>query len=118
MPRAHYHISEMTRHAENITAWLARNQGDCATTVSLDSSYLRHLLIKRWQDFLLRLKDHILGRFARLSFSGDEQSFSDEERSSVVFVNNRIYRHKVLQVNYMTYDMWRSQDSIPTLMPT
>jgi hypothetical protein len=48
MPRAHYHISETTRHAENITAWLARNQGDCATIVSLNSLYVHHLLIYHW----------------------------------------------------------------------
>ena len=64
------------------------------------------------QDFLPRLKDHILGRLSGAEFDGDEQMFSDDERSSVIFVNNRVYRHKVLRVNYTTYDLRRSQDSL------
>jgi hypothetical protein len=45
-------------------------------------------------------------------FDGDEQAFSDEEWASVIFVNNYIFHHKVLRVNYTTYDMRRGQDSI------
>jgi len=30
----------------------------------------------------------------------------------VTFLNNRIYSHKVLRVNYTTYDMRREQDSL------
>ena len=34
-PTAHHHISETTRHAKNITAWLTEHQGDPATMVSM-----------------------------------------------------------------------------------
>jgi hypothetical protein len=30
----------------------------------------------------------------------------------VTFVNNRIYKHKVMRVNYTTYDLRRAQDSL------
>ncbi|OJA12492.1 hypothetical protein AZE42_08787 [Rhizopogon vesiculosus] len=33
-------------------------------------------------------------------------------RNSVVIINNRIYRHKVLRVNYTTDDLRRAQDSL------
>jgi hypothetical protein len=40
------------------------------------------------------------------------------ERDAVQFVNHRIYRHKLLRVNYTTYDLRRQQDSInPTSHP-
>ena len=32
-PTTHYHISDSTRHHENITAWLAQNSGDPAIKV-------------------------------------------------------------------------------------
>lgn len=33
-------------------------------------------------------------------------------RNSLFIVNNRIYRHKILRINYTTYDVRRDQDSI------
>ena len=45
-------------------------------------------------------------------FDGDEHGFTAEERSNLIFANNRIYKHKVLRVNYTTYDLRRAQDSL------
>ena len=45
-------------------------------------------------------------------FTGDETGFTPAEQSSVTFVNNRLYRHKVLRINYTTYDLRRAQDSL------
>lgn len=64
------------------------------------------------QDFVIRLKDHFLGRLRNQAFDGDEESFSDIERNSVHIINNRIYSSKVLRVNYTTYDVRRDQDAI------
>jgi hypothetical protein len=64
------------------------------------------------QDFLPRLKDHLLSRILNRPFDGDQPAFSDEDRSSITFVNNRLYKHKVLRVNYTTYDLRRCQDSM------
>jgi hypothetical protein len=33
-PAVHHHMSNSTRHAENITAWLAKNRNDQATEAS------------------------------------------------------------------------------------
>ncbi|KAI6011633.1 hypothetical protein EDC04DRAFT_2580349, partial [Pisolithus marmoratus] len=38
--------------------------------------------------------------------------FSDEDRDSLVIINNLMYEHSVLRVNYTTYDLWCEQDSI------
>ena len=45
-------------------------------------------------------------------FDGDEHGFTAEERSNLIFANNRIYKHKVLRVNYTMYDLRRAQDSL------
>ena len=64
------------------------------------------------QDFIPRLKDHLLARLLDHTYEGDEIDFTDSERETVTLVNNRIYRHKVLRINYTTYDLRRAQDSL------
>lgn len=59
-----------------------------------------------------RLKDHLLGRLRGHPFEGDEHEFSDEDRGAITLRYNRIYRHKAMRINYTTYDLRRSQDSI------
>lgn len=72
--------------------------------------FIDSLLI--FQSFLPRLKDHLLGRLLGHSFDGDETFFSDDDRNTVHFVNNRFYKHKVIRINYTSYDMRRCQDSV------
>ena len=64
------------------------------------------------QDFIPKLKGHLLGRLLHNDFDGDETKFSDEERNTVRIINNQFYSAKVLRVNYTTYDMRRDQDSM------
>ncbi len=53
-----------------------------------------------------------MSRLSDKEYDGDEHEYTDEERRSLIFINNRIYRHKVLRVNHTTYDLRRSQDSL------
>ncbi|KIO04347.1 hypothetical protein M404DRAFT_127576, partial [Pisolithus tinctorius Marx 270] len=62
--------------------------------------------------FLHWLKDHVLTQLLGQAYDGDEQSFTSAECSNVIIFKDHIYCHKVLQVNYTTYDMWRAQDSL------
>lgn len=45
-------------------------------------------------------------------YDGEPREFNNTERASLKILHNRIYRHKVMRVNYTTYDMRRDQDSI------
>jgi len=65
-----------------------------------------------FQDFIPNLKDYALCKILGLEHNTDEIAFTEADRASVTFVKNRIYQHKVLRVNYTTYDMWREQDSL------
>ena len=51
-------------------------------------------------------------RHNNILYDGDEHAFSNEERDTITFVGDRIYKHDVLCVNYTTYDLRRAQDSI------
>lgn len=45
-------------------------------------------------------------------YNGDEDEYGTQERLGVQIQNDRLYKHKILRVNYTTYDLRRDQDSI------
>lgn len=49
---------------------------------------------------------------SRITGEPDDGHFDVTDRLNLKITNNRIYRHKVLRVNYTTYDMRIDQDSI------
>ena len=53
-----------------------------------------------------------MARQNNIPYDGNEHAFSDEQRDSITFVGNRMYKHDVIRINYMTYDLRRVQDSI------
>ncbi|KAF8675505.1 hypothetical protein AX14_005100, partial [Amanita brunnescens Koide BX004] len=96
-PNAHYHIGSSTKFKLNIFQWP-------------DEELEQDIAYKNWYP---RLLDHLLARLNGIElFDGNEHSFSDADRSSIVLVNEAIYQHKVLRVNYTMYDLRRDQDSI------
>jgi hypothetical protein len=62
------------------------------------------------QDFIPKLKSHLLSRLLHQEYDGDEDVYSDDDRNSVHILNNRIYSAKTLRVNFTTYDVRRGQD--------
>ena len=110
-PKDHYHISTTTRYFIHLCRWLGEYSDDPALAVS---GFHIILFILTWsiQDFLPYLKDHLLGRLLNRQYDGDDIEFSPDERAKVIIHGDRIYRHKVLRINYTTYDLRREQDSL------
>lgn len=61
---------------------------------------------------MLNLRKHLLSRLLGLPYDGDEQEFSHQDLMDVTIVGDRLYTHKVMRVNYTTYDLQRDQDTI------
>ncbi|KAH8082791.1 hypothetical protein BXZ70DRAFT_958592 [Cristinia sonorae] len=93
-PQEHHHMSQDTTHKLHLYAWLVQceSQGDQAT-----------------KDFLPMLRDHL---YARLSGTSQSGEYSDSQRSRVHIVQDKLHIHKVLRINYTTYDIRRAQDSL------
>lgn len=53
-----------------------------------------------------------MGRVLGRPYTGDVQNFSDEEHDQLIIVDDRLYKHKTIRINYTTYDLRREQDSI------
>ena len=56
------------------------------------------------------LKDHLFSYLC--NSDGQETTFTIKDHSTISILNNQIYHHKVLRVNYTTYDMHCAQDSL------
>ncbi|KAF5389068.1 hypothetical protein D9757_004995 [Collybiopsis confluens] len=91
-PRTHYHISMDRSLFYNISRWTEEHEHDLS---------VKH--------FLRKLKIHL---FCRLTTQNDSGDISLEDRSQVIIDSNRMYLHKVLRINYTSYDLRRCQDSI------
>ncbi|KAJ7760884.1 hypothetical protein DFH07DRAFT_740473, partial [Mycena maculata] len=63
-------------------------------------------------NFLPDLKAHLLGRLLGLPWDGDEIEFSLQDLADINIVGDRLYTHKVLRINYTTYDLRRDQDTL------
>ncbi|KAJ7315108.1 hypothetical protein DFH08DRAFT_926901 [Mycena albidolilacea] len=94
-PSVHHHISQSTRNPFNV--------------------YEFHELSKFANDpsgFLKKLRAHLLSRLLDIPYDGDEVEFSQEDLMNVTFTRDRIYAHQVMRINYTTYDVQRTDDSI------
>ncbi|KAI6169894.1 hypothetical protein EDD17DRAFT_1435431, partial [Pisolithus thermaeus] len=79
-PNQHYHIAESSQQSQNIMGWLSG---------LIDNPAI--------ENFLLRLKDHLLRCILGHEFDGEFHEFSDEDRDHLVIVNNLMYEHSILQ---------------------
>ncbi|KAJ2992352.1 hypothetical protein NUW54_g7957 [Trametes sanguinea] len=89
-PLNHYSISQSSRLPLYLSNWLAENDDDPAT-----------------ENFMPQLHSHLLARIY-----GHIQDPTLAHVDGVEVHNNRIYRHKVLRLNYTAYNMRREQDTI------
>ena len=76
--------------------------------------YVCLLLTQLIQDFIPCLKDFALCKILGQEYDFDKVSFTEVECASITFIKNKIYQHKVMQVNYTTYDMRREQQEVCT----
>ncbi|KAJ3768980.1 hypothetical protein FB446DRAFT_813657 [Lentinula raphanica] len=91
-PERRYKISNDTSQWVQIHQFMNSNKDDPAVT-----------------SFHRKLQEHL---YCRLTGTSESDIISSEQRSKVKIKLNRMYKHKVLQINYTTYDSRRCQDSI------
>ncbi|KAF8151063.1 hypothetical protein BJ912DRAFT_1071771 [Pholiota molesta] len=95
-PEFHHHISMSRNFPVHIQNFLAATSNEDPAI----------------KDFYPKLQEHLLGRILHPTWSGDGNEFSEVERNRIFIVNERLYRHKVMRINYTTYDVRLGQDSI------
>lgn len=110
----HHHIAANRNNPIQLFAFLREHSGDPAIKVEVElhfehTPYFTH---SGYQNFLPKLKDHILYRLGELDVSYCDHTFTEEEHNSVIIPNNTIYSVQTMQVHYTTYDLRREYDTI------
>ena len=131
----HHVIGQSQKFPEDLVRFMQANMGDPAVKVSPFSPYSRaqtYCCEIRYQHFILKLKAHILPRIAAIHHEINPQATQDpplcgvletvskdfalkthlSQLKHVLFKGDKIYRHRLLRVNYTTYDLQRECDSI------
>jgi hypothetical protein len=65
-----------------------------------------------FQEFEVRLKNHLYSRICHLQEDEDFPTFSESQRQDILIHNDRIYYHSRMRVFYTTYDLRRAYDPI------
>ncbi|KAI0824462.1 hypothetical protein BC628DRAFT_1411049 [Trametes gibbosa] len=85
---------------------------DPLTHYAISNTSRLSLQLRNW-DFIPLLRVHLLTRMLYLSTCvNNDDTFSDKQLDGIELQNDRIYRHKILRLNYTTYDMRCDQDII------
>lgn len=64
------------------------------------------------QNFIPKLKDHILFRLWKLDISYCDHTFTAKEHNTVIILNHTIYSHQTMQVYHTTYDLRHKYDTV------
>ncbi|KAF8214953.1 hypothetical protein K438DRAFT_2008466 [Mycena galopus ATCC 62051] len=64
------------------------------------------------KDFLPKLQEHLLSRLGHPEWSGDGNEFTPAQRYQLQLKNSCMYVHKLLRLNYTTYDVQLRQDCL------
>jgi hypothetical protein len=89
-PQEHHYISPGILHKIWLSTWLSENQDDPAHKVGMHYQSNNQFWYAS-QNFLPRLKDHLLGQLLRHDHNSDEHLFTPQERSGLTLLHNRIY---------------------------
>ena len=73
--------------------------------------YLGRLLTPT-QRFIPKLKDYILTRLLHQGGDMADRSFSNEERAKLIIIEDKLYFHNTMTVNYTTYDGRRESETL------
>jgi len=114
-PDAHHYIAASQRQPSDLLEWVHKKKdhpGIKVRRIALLLSWATDRILRNDQEFIPRLKDHVLAHRTEMQHYGEEYVFTDAEIRQVKFTPNRIYEHPTIRVNYTTYDMRRAQDYI------
>ena len=110
IPDERYNIGKSQHLPIDLNSFVRTNMVDPAITVSITLLITFWRLSVNFQDFIPKLKHHLLPRILAIHDCAPESSASQPAIDQVLFKGGHIFQHKVLRVNYTTYDVRREQD--------
>ena len=96
----------------NLASVLRENKLDPAVKVRWKCCEQVNPLILITQNFVLKMKDHLLSWLYGYEYNSDERLFTDDERNDLWIIGglNQVIESTIFRVNYTTYDFCCEQD--------
>ncbi|RPD55405.1 hypothetical protein L227DRAFT_566740 [Lentinus tigrinus ALCF2SS1-6] len=94
-PSDHYRISRSQRNPMPLREWTAQNESDPAV-----------------KGFIPHLYEHLAARLIGGDMFTEPNEFTPEQLDGVQILDDKMYPHNLLRLNYTTYDLRREQDCI------
>ncbi|RPD71381.1 hypothetical protein L226DRAFT_468941, partial [Lentinus tigrinus ALCF2SS1-7] len=94
-PSDHYRISRSQRNPMPLREWTAQNESDPAV-----------------KGFIPHLYEHLAARLIGGDMFTEPDEFTPEQLDGVQILDDKMYPHNLLRLNYTTYDLRREQDCI------
>jgi len=113
-PTAHHHIAAQSANSVDLYQWVYADerQGDPALKVRRVSPCARRQPLTCMQNFVPKLKDHILTCLLHQGDATTTRSFSSEEQTKLIILQDKLYFHSTMAVNYTTYDGRRESETL------
>jgi hypothetical protein len=111
-PRQHYSVAKRDRDHVDLYALAEQHMGDPALKVSGAHPTSRCSTLTRFQDFVIKLKDHLLARVLNKQYDDEPPTFTSKDRNELYITNNRLEARYTMNIYYTTYDLRRGRDTV------
>lgn len=111
-PRQHYSVAKKDRDRIDLYALSAKHMGDPALKVGDGFPYLFHFTDGLSQDFIMKLKDHLLARVLNKQYDAELPTFTTKDRDQLYIAEDRLEQRYSMSVYHTTYDLRRGKDRI------
>ncbi|KAG2087624.1 uncharacterized protein F5147DRAFT_781269 [Suillus discolor] len=105
-PDVHHHIGMTQKYPIHIGTYLRSHESDPAIKVSPIILTPRTPSNSPVQNFLPKLKQHLLQRIHKLT------DISSEDTKTIIIKDYHLYHHNIARFNYTMYDVHRAQDIV------
>jgi len=110
-PQQHYSVANRDRDHVDLYALATKHVGDPALKASNTTPHL-FLCADTPQDFVAKLKDHLLARVLNKQYDAEPPTFTAKDHNTLYIRNNRLKQRYSMNVYYTTYDLRRGKDKV------
>ena len=110
-PTQHYAVAKKDRDHVDLYTFANQHAGDPALRVGYHSRYLSAMLTLL-QDFVRKLKDHLLARILNKQHDAEPPMFTTKDRAELYIAEDRLEQRYGMSIYYTTYDLRRGRDRV------
>ena len=111
-PRQHYSVARRDRDRVDLYTLASKHMGDPALKLGDGSPSQLSTLLMLSQDFIVKLKDHLLARILNKQYDAEPPTFTTKDRDQLYIAEDRLEQRYNMSVYHTTYDLRRGKDRV------